>query len=36
MARLLGIDLPPAPTLVHFAERLDVVGWLLSPLLVLL
>ena len=31
MTRLLGIELPPAPPLVHFAERLDVVGWLLTP-----
>jgi uncharacterized protein YqjF (DUF2071 family) len=31
MTRLLGIELPPTPPLVHFAERLDVVGWLLKP-----
>ena len=31
MTRLLGIELPPTPQLVHFAERLDVVGWLLKP-----
>lgn len=29
MTRLLEIDLPLTPPLVHFAERLDVVGWTL-------
>ena len=32
MTRLLGIDLPPEKPLVHFAEKLDVVGWALRPL----
>jgi hypothetical protein len=32
MTRLVGIELPPKPALVHFAERLDVVGWTLCPL----
>jgi uncharacterized protein YqjF (DUF2071 family) len=27
MTRLLDIDLPRTPALVHFAERIDVVGW---------
>lgn len=30
MTRLLGIDLSPRPPLVHFAERIDVVAWLLT------
>lgn len=28
MTRLVGIDLPDEAPLVHFAERIDVVGWL--------
>jgi uncharacterized protein YqjF (DUF2071 family) len=32
MTRLVGIDLPLEPTLAHFAERIDVVGWTLRPL----
>ncbi len=32
MTRLLDIDVPLKPPLVHFAERLDVVGWPLRPL----
>jgi len=32
MTRLLEIDFPRQPPLVHFAERLDVVGWSLRPL----
>jgi uncharacterized protein YqjF (DUF2071 family) len=32
MTRLLGIELSPAPPLVHFAKRLEVVGWLLEEL----
>jgi hypothetical protein len=32
MTRLVGIDLPPEPTLAHFAERIDVVGWTLRRL----
>lgn len=27
MTRLLDLELPPKPPLVHFAERIDVVGW---------
>jgi uncharacterized protein YqjF (DUF2071 family) len=30
MTRLLDIDLPLKPPLVHFAERIDVVGWTLA------
>lgn len=29
MAQWLGIELPPMPPLVHFAERIDVVAWYL-------
>jgi hypothetical protein len=29
MTRLLNIELPPKPSLVHFAERIDVIGWAL-------
>jgi len=32
MTRLLEIDFPRQPPLVHFAERLDVVGWSLRSL----
>ncbi len=32
MTRLPGIDLPAVKPLVHFVERLDVVGWALQPL----
>jgi len=32
MTRLLDIDVHREPTLVHFAEELDVVGWPLRPL----
>ena len=31
MAKAEGFDLPPEPELVHFAKRLDVVGWYLTP-----
>ncbi len=31
MTRLLGLQLPSSPPLVHFAERIDVVGWSLRP-----
>jgi hypothetical protein len=32
MTRIVGIELSPKPTLVHFAERIDVVGWTLRAL----
>jgi uncharacterized protein YqjF (DUF2071 family) len=32
MTRILGFDLPPSKPLLHFNERLDVVAWLLEPL----
>jgi uncharacterized protein YqjF (DUF2071 family) len=31
MTRSLALDLPRTPPLVHFAERLDVIGWPLRP-----
>jgi hypothetical protein len=33
MTRILGFDLPRQKPLLHFAERLDVVAWLLEPVL---
>ena len=31
MAEPIGLDLPPTPVCLHFAERLDVVAWALRP-----
>jgi hypothetical protein len=31
MASAQGIVLPDEPPLIHFARRLDVVGWYLQP-----